>query len=192
MVVMQHTPDFLCGDCRLSPPFFDRALSATAYTDVIKEAILQFKFHQKPALGKYLIQLLLSCLPDDIDWADYDAILPVPLHKIRQRQRGYNQSVILAKILAWRCNLKPMLANLIRIRATGVQWPLKERRQRKQNVKNAFRLCFPERVKGKNLILIDDIFTTGATVNECSRILKKAGAQSILVLTLSRAGLSDT
>jgi ComF family protein len=176
----------------LSPPFFDRAFSATPYQDVIKEAIHQFKFHQKPALGKYLTSLLISCLPDDIDWTQEYIILPVPLHKTRQRQRGYNQSSIIVKHLARRHHhLEPMFNNLIRVRATEAQWPIKERQQRKQNVKDAFRVRFPERIQGQQLIVIDDIFTTGATVNECSRILKKAGARSVLVLTLSRAGLSD-
>jgi len=188
--VLRHTPDFLCGDCRVSPPFFDRVFSASPYDSVVKEAIHQFKFHQKPGMGKPLAQLLMARLPDNIDWTRGYIILPVPLHKTRQRQRGYNQSTILATHLARRYHLKPMYNNLIRIRATKAQWPIKKYHQRKQNVKNAFRLRFPERITGQHLIVIDDIFTTGATVNECSRILKEAGARSVLVFTLSRAGLA--
>ena len=185
---MQYSPDFMCGDCRKTLPYFDRTFTAGYYEDVLKEAIHQFKFQQKTRLGKHLAQLLVAQIPMSLDMSHYDIILPVPLHKTRQRQRGYNQSAILAKYVARHYQRKLMLNNLIRIRDTSAQSLVKGRRERKNNVKNAFHVKFPSLIHHRHVVLIDDVFTTGATVNECSKVLKKAGARSVLVLTLSRAG----
>ena len=187
---LQYSPNFLCGDCRSSPPHFDRALSVAEYTGVLKLAIGQFKFHQKTALGKPLAQLCVSHLADIVDWPRYQAIFPVPLHKKRLRRRGYNQSAILAKQLAHHFGIPFQTGNLCRIRHTEAQWPIKERHKRRQNVRNAFSLRASEKIRGQNFILIDDIFTTGATTDECARILKQAGANSVLVLTMARAGMT--
>ncbi|PIE28635.1 hypothetical protein CSA57_12745 [candidate division KSB3 bacterium] len=188
--VLQHTPTLLlCSDCRSSPPHFNYARSVAEYTAVLKQAIVQFKFQQKPALGKPLARLFLTALSARIDWRHYQIILPVPLHKKRLRQRGYNQSAILAKELACHVGRKVQIGNLRRIRHTEAQWPIKKHSKRRQNVKNAFDLTSPEKIRQQNIILIDDIFTTGATTNECARVLKQAGAASVLVLTLSRAGI---
>jgi ComF family protein len=154
----------------------------------MKEAILQFKFHYKTKLGKPLVQWLISRIPGNIDIQKYQVILPVPLHKTRQKQRGYNQSAILARHLARHYQLHLILRNLIRIRPTDAQSQIKGRKERQENVKNAFRLRFPGAIRDRNLILVDDVLTTGATVNECAKTLKQAGATSILVLTLSRVG----
>ena len=187
--VLQHSPNFLCGDCRNLPPHFDRALSAAEYTGVLKQAIAQFKFHQKTALGKPLAHICFSQCSDIVDWKQYQHILPVPLHQKRIRQRGYNQSAILARQLARHTGLELQVGNLRRIRHTEAQWPIKERHKRRQNVRNAFSLKYPEKIQERDIILIDDIFTTGATSDECARILKLAGAASVLVLTLGRAGI---
>jgi ComF family protein len=154
----------------------------------LKEAIHQFKFNQKIGLGKYLAQSIITHLPQDVDIIKYHAILPVPLHKIRQRQRGYNQSTVLAKSISQHFQLPLLVKNLIRIRPTDSQAKLKGRKERQKNVKNAFRVVNPISLKDKHIILVDDVFTTGATVNECSKTLKKAGVKSVLVVTLSRAG----
>jgi ComF family protein len=131
---------------------------------------------------------MITRLPKEVDIIKYHAILPVPLHKIRQRQRGFNQSTVLAKSLSQHFQLPLLVKNLIRIRPTDSQAGLKGRKERQKNVKNAFRVVNPDSLKDKHVILVDDVFTTGATVNECSKTLKKAGVKSVLVLTLSRAG----
>ncbi len=184
--VLQYAPEFLCGDCRTAPPFFDRACAAASYEGVIKEAIHQFKFHQKTGLGKPLAQALISRIPTSLDISQYQAILPVPLHKTRQRQRGYNQSAILARHLARHYGLRVLGHKLLRTRPTNAQAQMKGRKERQENVKNAFSVRSPEVIRDQNLILIDDVLTTGATMNECAKVLKQAGAASILVLTLSR------
>jgi ComF family protein len=158
---------------------------------VLKEAIHQFKFQQKLKLGPHLAQLLISQLTNHVDLNDYQSILPVPLHKTRQKQRGYNQSTILAKYLAHHYHLPLILNNLIRIRPTDSQSLLQGHQERQKNVKNAFRVKVPASIQDQSLILLDDVFTTGATVNECAKTLKQAGAKSVLVLTVSRADIQQ-
>lgn len=189
--VLPSVPAFLCGDCRTSTPYFDRAFSATYYEGVVKEAILQFKFHHKIGLGKALAEVLIAQIPSALKIAEYDLLLPVPLHKTHQRQRGYNQSVILAQQLARHYGIPLLLHNLLRIRQIKTQSQLRGRQARRDNVKNAFYLRYPQAIYKQRVILVDDVFTTGTTVNECAKILKQAGACSVLALTLSRAHFTD-
>ena len=184
--VLQKTPDFICGACRATNVFFDRAVATAYYEHVLQEAIQQFKFKHKTGLGKHLAQIMITHLSEELALSQYHAILPVPLHKIRQRHRGYNQSAILAKHISQYCQIPLMVNNLIRIRDTDSQSLLKGRKARQANVKNAFRVTYPDTLRDRHVILVDDVLTTGATVNECSKTLKEAGAKSILVLTLSR------
>ncbi|MBD3306511.1 ComF family protein [candidate division KSB3 bacterium] len=184
-VVRQHAPH-RCGACRTSPPFFDFAFAPAHYDGVLKEAILQFKFHQKPGLGRPLAHLLLGQIPPDLALQDYEVILPVPLHKSRQKQRGYNQAAILARHLARPYHLELMPHNLIRTRDTHAQSLLQGSQERQTNVKNAFHLRSPEAIRDRRVILVDDVLTTGATVNECAKTLKNAGARTVCVLTVSR------
>jgi len=176
----------VCGKCRTTKIFFDRALATAYYEHVLKEAIHQFKFNHKAGLGKHLAQIMTTCLSEALNMRQYHAILPVPLHKTRQRQRGYNQAAILAKYISQHCQIPVMANNLIRIRHTDSQALLKGQKERQENVKNAFRVTHPASLRDKHVILVDDVLTTGATVNECSKTLKEAGVRSILVLALSR------
>ena len=157
----------------------------------MKEAIHQFKFSRKFGLGKPLAHLLLAQLEGQIEYSRSDAILPVPLHRSRSKQRGYNQAEILAREVAKARHLALMTKNLIRVRRTAAQWQFSNKRERLDNVKNAFHILNPEHVRDKHLLLIDDIFTTGSTANECAKTLKRAGAASVVVLTVSRAGLGQ-
>ncbi len=186
--ILDAAPGFVCGDCRTTPPFFERAYSAAYYEGVMREAIHQLKYYHKPRLAYHLIRLLVSHIPERIEPGSYTAVVPVPLHKSKQKQRGYNQAFLLARHLAAHGHLDMMAGNLLRIRDTRPQNKQEGRKARQENVKNAFQVMRPDEVQGKHLILIDDVLTTGATVNECAKMLKHAGAASVLVLTLSRAG----
>ena len=114
-----------------------------------------------------------------------DIIMPVPLHPERLRLRGFNQSLVLARIFYKEQNKKIDCHNLVRIRNTRAQIKLKGDERRK-NLNNAFSLIRPEQVREKKIVIIDDVFTTGTTVEECSRILRQAGAAEVQVLTLAR------
>lgn len=157
----------------------------------MKEAILQFKFQNKVGLGKPLARELIAQVPNGLNLSAYDLILPVPLHKTHQKQRGYNQAEILAKYLARHYHIPLILNNLIRIREIKAQSQIKGHQARKDNVKNAFRVKNSQIIDGQRVILVDDVFTTGATVNECSKMLKQAGAHVVCALTLSRVHFGE-
>jgi len=186
-VVLRHAPEFLCGHCRRMPPFFDQARGIAVYEGVMRAAVHHLKFHQKASLALPLARFMLAHLPPSVAFSDYHAVLPVPLHPSRQRQRGYNQTALLARPLAGSFKLPLLCGNLIRIRPTPEQALITTGRQARQdNVRNAFRVRDLLAIRNKRLILVDDVVTTGATVNECARVLKAAGAASVLVLALSR------
>ena len=111
--------------------------------------------------------------------------------KTHHKQRGYNQAAVLAQQLARHYDLPLVGHNLLRIRQVKPQSQIKGRKARKDNVKNAFCVKHPRVIDTQRVILIDDVFTTGATVNECAKMLKRAGASSVLALTISRASLTD-
>jgi ComF family protein len=116
-----------------------------------------------------------------------DMVLPVPLHTRRLRERGFNQALLLAQGISERFAIPLVFDSLERTKFTRPQVELVGR-DRMKNVSGAFALRYPHVVHGKRVLLIDDVFTTGATMNECSRVLKLAGAQSVTALTLARTG----
>jgi ComF family protein len=120
-----------------------------------------------------------------LDLSQIDTILPVPLHRSRERERGFNQAYILAKVLSRRYGVPILKGVLGRIRPTPPQTG--KRRERMRNVRGAFQVHYPERIRGQSILLIDDVYTTGATVNECAKVLMKAGARAVWVYTLARA-----
>jgi len=162
-------------------PPFRYARSYGIYEGGLEEAIKQLKYHGIKRLASPLSELLLkTSLPD------VDAIIPVPLHGKRLRERGFNQSALIAKGISKRLH-RPLLINtLIRTRYTTPQVNLTAR-EREKNIKGAFSVIDGEDIQGKDIMLIDDVFTTGATVRECSKVLRKAGAGNIYVITLARS-----
>ena len=169
----------ICHECLKKEPFFVRARSFALYKGTMAEAINLFKYSGIRRLGRPLGRFFnYMALPQ------VDAIIPVPLHIRRLLHRGFNQSLILSKVIAKNSG-RPVLINVLsRIRDTVPQVSLKAHERRK-NVRGAFTAT--SAVKGKNLLLVDDVMTTGATTEECSRVLKKAGAKGVYVLTLARA-----
>ena len=175
----------LCSYCLKNKWYFSRARSVAYYQEPIAGAVKAFKYNGKmygletfAALGhQYYLQ---HPAPEP------DLILPVPLHPKRLRRRGFNQALVLARKLFHKSKgiIDPHV--LERPRRTCVQTGLKVAERRK-NVKNAFRVKKPEKIKNKKILLVDDVFTTGATVNECARILLKSKAAVVEVFTFARA-----
>ena len=178
-----HSPTHECSACRLKPPYFDQALSVGYFEGSLREAIHQFKYRPCRALGKPLGTWMCGNLRV---LTSIDIIMPVPLHRSRLRQRGFNQALLLAHPLSVACNIALCYDNLWRVRQTRPQVELSGE-DRIKNVAGAFSLQRPQDVSGLSVLLIDDVFTTGATLNECAGILKNAGAVSVTVLTLARA-----
>lgn len=178
--------EFTCSNC--ADRRFHFGCAATAYLSrgVVRELIHRFKYERHFYLRHTLAEWMAAGLEDDrIRMQPYDAFVAVPLHTARQREREFNQAEVLAQLLARRTGT-PLLPGLRRTRYTTTQTRL-DRDARMENLRGAFRVPHPARVTGRHLILIDDVFTTGSTVEECSRVLCAAGAASVRVLTVARA-----
>lgn len=186
--------DHTCGACLSKPRKFDMARACGRYDQGLKELIHWFKYRNLPQLANPLGVLLEWGFWNNFREHAIDVIIPVPLHVKRMRSRGFNQAYLLARS-AMAAGLgqghfqqRPAIAPklLARIRPTLPQAGL-NRELRRKNIRDAFAVTRPDQVKGKSILLVDDVFTTGATVNECARILKKAGAEWVGVLSVARA-----
>jgi ComF family protein len=175
----------LCGACRRRRPAFSYARAAARYGDVVREALHAFKFGGRRALAAPLGDLLAAPGPGALPEAAPDLLLPVPLHPRRRRERGFNQSLLLARRVGRAWGLPVRSDILRRTAATSPQTDLSAQ-ARRANVRGAFLLRRPELVAGRHVVLVDDILTTGATAGECARVLREAGAATVGVLTVAR------
>jgi len=175
----------ICPDCVRKQLHFDRAFSPCVYEGVIKELIHAFKYQGKDYLGATLSRLMVEFIEDyNVPMVLLDLIVPIPLHKTRLREREFNQAGILSNHIAQRFNKNLMPDNLKRLRNTQTQTEL-ERDLRLLNVKDSFTVTKSQEIKGKNILLIDDVLTTGATSSEAAYALKNAGANIVFVLILA-------
>lgn len=149
--------------------------------------IHSFKYQHKTHLRRPLALLALEGLTGFIVEQSPDLIVPVPLHRSRLRKRGFNQALLLGNILSDRLSIPMLPAGLARIRQTEPQIELSAE-QRRSNVKGAFTSTRPPDIAGRRILLLDDVMTTGSTVDECSKELQKAGASSTIVVTVARTG----
>ncbi len=177
-----------CWYCRHREPPFDFAWSACLYDDPLKDLIHRFKYHQKTGLRRVLAGLMADFIHQyAFDINQFDFLMPIPLSTTRLRERGYNQARLLAEEIT-RIFSIPLIDNcLIRSRHTHPQ-SLLEEKQRWTNIKGAFTIRQPNMLKHNNILLIDDLLTTGATTSEAAGTLKDAGAGTIGVLTLAITG----
>jgi ComF family protein len=190
--------DHLCENCIIAPRHFHQARAAGIYEGALRRIILDFKFRYKIHLAKPLGLLMLHTFHGMYEQKAStvpDILVPVPLHTRKLRNRGFNQAFLLANHLTDLNRqhpdpgfpaLKTDRNILLRCRRTKQQSKL-NKDLRKTNIANAFRVTAPEKAAGKHILLIDDVYTTGATVDECARMLIQAGAARVDVLTLARA-----
>jgi len=172
-----------CGNCLTNPPHFNTARAVAHYCGPLADAIHGFKYSGR-TFGLATFALLARQLaPPPAMVAD--CILPVPLHPQRLRQRGFNQALLLARALFPDQQRLIDAELLVRSRWTEPQTTLSGE-ARRRNLNNAFAVTDPARIKGRNVLLVDDVFTTGSTVNECARCLRKAGSNAVHILTLAR------
>ena len=180
-------PDHRCGDCIRRPKHFASARSALQYTTGLRELVHQYKYRGKIQLAAPLGDFLLAACLHFFNSDDIDLALPVPLHPKRFRKRGFNQA---HRLMAnWRYRkggLAPTTRLLVRTRATPPQAGL-GKAERLRNIRHAFAVQRPEAVRDRRVLLVDDVYTTGATVNECARVLMHCGAERVDILTLARA-----
>jgi ComF family protein len=176
----------LCQRCRETQDAFDVARAVLRYRDggVARTAILLCKHGGERGLLGHLAALMARDAPPDLMRREWEAVVPVPLHWRRRWQRGFNQADLLARAVARRYRLPVRRRCLARVRATPPQHG--DAAARRRNVRDAFRVRHPERIAGMHLLLVDDVFTTGATANACATALRDAGAAAVGVLTLAR------
>ncbi|MBI4982691.1 MAG: ComF family protein [Candidatus Omnitrophica bacterium] len=174
-----------CSQCQRKIFHFDRALSPCTYTGTIKELIHEFKYKNKEYLAGELSKLMINFIKEyrlPIEYIDF--IIPIPLHQTRLREREFNQADLLSKHIATEFNKDILPDAIYRARFTNTQTEL-DHDKRINNVKGCFSLTGKRNLKGRNIMLIDDVLTSGATSSEASRCLKEAGANVVFVLTLA-------
>ena len=177
--------EFTCSWCRRTHPAFALARSAVRFRGTMKPVIHALKYERACHLAGDLGGMLAGCVRAHFADLSFDGVAYVPLHPRKGRERSYNQSRLLAVSAARRLGLRVEHRCLRRVRLTSTQTRLSAE-ERKANVRGAFTALSPEWIEGRRLLLVDDVMTTGATVNECARVLMEAGAFSVHVVTVAR------
>lgn len=174
-----------CPECEDKKFYFDRALSPFRYEGTIKELIHGFKYENKRHLGALLSAELIKFIKEyDLPIKTLNAVIPVPIHAVKLREREYNQSQILSEYIAKEFNKEILNGTLIRRRWTKTQTDLRLE-ERLKNIKGCFCLKQPDAICKKNILLVDDVLTSGATASEAARVLKNGGADCVYVLTVA-------
>ncbi len=179
--------DARCRGCREFEPDFDRAVSCGEYAEALRGLIHLLKYDNvlpaAPVLGARLAEAITQLQP----WGDEPPLLvPVPLHTSKRRERGFNQSELIVRAAVKHLPQPLEIAQVLtRLRPTHSQVGL-TREERIANLRDAFRVTDPARVKGRTVIVVDDVMTTGSTISECARVLKKAGAERVWAATVAR------
>ncbi|WP_324359033.1 ComF family protein [Acetivibrio sp.] len=164
--------------------YYDSVICVCDYSGIVKEAIRRYKFYNKPSYYRTFARLLAQKIKELTQWQKFDMIVSVPLHPNRERNRGYNQSYLIARQLSRELGIKNESRLLVRVKNTNSQSLLK-RDDRLINIKDAFKITNASKIEGKTMFLVDDILTTGSTLNECSRVLKEAGAKKIVAAVIA-------
>lgn len=173
--------------CSEDKYYFSKLASYGYYDESLKKAIGLFKYKSRKSLAQPLGLLLAAYWQNELCWSNVSGIVPIPLHNDTLKLRGFNQSLLLAEVVGSKFKL-PVSSFLIKVRYTLDQSTLSAK-DRQENVKGAFSVLGT--CNWKHVVLIDDVFTTGATVNEASRVLKEAGVNTVFVLTLARSRFRD-
>jgi ComF family protein len=179
--------DHLCAACLEAPPDYAVHRSCGAYGGTLREVILLFKYRKFAPLSGPLARFAEDALGTEVRlWEGADYLVPVPLHPARRRERGFNQSRLLARDLGRARGLKVLRGSLVKARNVPAQAGLRAA-DRERNVVGAYAARRPERLRGRVLVLVDDVTTTGATLRECARVLLEAGAKEVRAITLAQA-----
>ena len=186
-IATTYSPNHVCQPCAERPPSYTKAWTLYPYTSPLQQAIRLLKYQGKVSLAAPLAALMIARLPplDSID-----VIMPVPLHIEKLRQREFNQSLLLADYIGRTLDIPVAYTNLIRTIPTPAQTTL-SRKSRLKNLRRAFAVRHPDAIVKRRILLIDDVFTTGTTVNECAKTLRRAGSADVFALTLSRTVDTD-
>jgi ComF family protein len=173
-----------CFDCIKNSHVYDRGWAVFAYEGMVKDAIYRFKYGGHKEYGKYLGKLMAEKIKYQISEEGFDLIIPIPIHKRRKKERGYNQAEELAKSISSELGIPMDPFILARVKETSPQSGLSIV-QRQNNIKKAFKIDDTINLHQMKILLIDDIYTTGTTINYCADLLKERGAKKVFFLSLS-------
>ena len=162
----------------------DGAVSVFQYTGMAKDSLIRFKFYNKPSYYRTFARLLAYRLKKITDIKQYDMVISVPLHRQKEFARGYNQAYLLSRALSRELKL-PEGSNLLKREKYTSSQSLLNKQNRQENIKGAFLANAPAKVEGKSILLVDDILTTGSTLEECSRMLKQAGVIKVIAAVVA-------
>lgn len=176
---------FVCGYCRELKFHFSRAVAACRAEGVVRDCVHRLKYNREMYYAPHLVEWLVAAGREWVDWSAVDAVVPVPLHPLKQRSREFNQAEVLARPLAAAFG-KPVITDAVRrVKETRTQTRLTAR-ERRDNLRGAFAARNDGAVRDRRVVLVDDVFTTGATLDSCARVLLQQGAADVLALTVAR------
>ncbi|MGO9572284.1 MAG: double zinc ribbon domain-containing protein [Desulfomonilaceae bacterium] len=173
-----------CGRCLADPPAYDRARYAVYYEGVVRDALVRFKFAGALHIASALSQILAKAFHRHFQTADFDLILHVPIHRKRLIHRGFNQVVVLAKKLSQDTGIPLDRSSFKKMKDTPPQVEL-TRSARIKNLRGSFAIQRPDRIRGRKVLLVDDVATTGSTIAEAAKIIMRGGAARVDVLVLA-------
>ncbi|MDP4094776.1 MAG: ComF family protein [Bacillota bacterium] len=164
--------------------WIDKVICLCEYSGIIKDAVIRYKFFNKPGYYRTFAKLLSKKVKKMTNSLFFDIIISVPLHSDREKERGYNQSYLISRLVGKEIGIPEASGILERTRNTPKQ-SLLGKEQRGLNIKGAFKVNNADKVKGKKILIIDDILTTGSTLSECGRVLTEAGAKSVTAAVIA-------
>lgn len=181
--------NFRCGPCSVAetPYPYRRVLGAARYDGAVKLGIKLLKFYDKPRMAKPLGELLREQAAQELEPETYTHVVPVPLHRVRRRERGYNQAELLANEVLPLFPRARLDRSLIRVRPTFAQSRLHGEKERQESVRSAFTVIHDDHLRGAEVLLVDDVVTTGATIGECAKALLQCGVAHVDVLAVALA-----
>ena len=156
------------------------------YEGKIRSLIIDYKFNDKSYLCELFVKFLIKNKKICRFFKTYDIIMPVPIHKKRESQRGYNQSTLIARKITEKFNSLQLEENNLEKQKNTIEQSKLTKQQRIENAKNVYKIKNKEKINNKKIILIDDVYTTGSTANECAKVLKENGAKIIIIITIAK------
>lgn len=195
----KNNKEYLCNKCekivskyvlnktkKYLTKYFDSHIYIFKYEGIIRELIIAYKFKDKSYLCELFVKFLIKNEKICRFFKTYDIIIPVPIHKKRKAQRGYNQSTLIARKIVKKWNNLQLEENVLQKQKNTIQQSKLNKKDRIENAKNVYKIDNKEKINNKNIILIDDIYTTGSTANECAKILKENGAKKVIIITIAK------
>ncbi len=183
---------YICNNCynmfiinKIYKNYNSERFHMLKYEGIIRDKLIEYKFNDKPYLYRMFYEILIKDKNACDFFKGYDIIIPVPIHKKRKTLRGYNQSELIAKKLSDKFKM-PMYIDVLKKQINTIPQSSLGKKARKNNAQNVYKVDNMQKIKNKNVVILDDIYTTGATANECIKVLKDAGAYRVGIVTIAK------